>query len=199
MTREDLVAKILRDTDRTDITADVSDAVSSAIKFYGRQRLWFLEGVATCSTSASQTWYVAPDDFKKADSVLVTVSGSKVPLTQVDYSEINEKDDGTHTGIPSEWTFYNNSFRFYPVPDGVYVVTLSYHKSLDTTASASNSWTNDCFDLIRYRAEKDVYSNLLNSVERATIAQNNEKEEYAMIMNEHTQKLSTNKLKKSGF
>lgn len=200
MTLTELKNQIEGDLHRTDISAQVSTAISGAINHYSRERWWFLEGQTTISTSASQTWYTAPTDLKAFDTILATVSGSKYPLLQNHYKDIDEKDPGNYTGVPSEYTYYKDQLRFYPVPNGVYAIDISYHKKLaDLTASASNSWTSDASDLIRFRAEWDIYKNYLKSPENAMEARQSEMDEYISLVRENTIRLSVGRLRKSNW
>lgn len=97
-TLADLKSKIESDLHRSDKTATIATAIDAALRHYERESWWFLEGKATMSTTSSTAVYSAPPDFKGADSMLVTISGSKVPLTRTHYAEIDEKDTGNEPG-----------------------------------------------------------------------------------------------------
>lgn len=190
---------IYSDLHRSDLTAQASAAITAAIKHYERERLWFLEGRSVTTTTASVAFYSMPSDFKQMDSLLVTISGSKTPLVYKDYIEMDEKDSGVYTGTPAEWAYYQDNIRLYPVPNGAYVLTMSYHRKLETSDSSSNGWTNDAFDLIRFRAEKDIYQNYLRNIDMANAMQDSEVEAYMSIVRENTGRLATGRVKKSGW
>jgi len=199
-TRTDLQNRIEQDLHRTDLSAHVSTAIDSAIRHYERKPFWFLEGRATLTTSASQTWYGVPSDLKGFDNMLVTISGSKDPLTRRHYVDIDEQDEGIATGTPAEWTYYQDQIRIYPIPNGQYALTLSYKKSLPTaTGSASTSWTNEGFDLLRYRSEWDIYSSYLRLPEMAASAKQSEMEAFQSIAEESGNKVSTGKIRKTSW
>lgn len=192
--------KIANDLHRTDLTSEISDAIDAAIKHYERERLWFLEGSNTFTTSASLAWYAVPTDLKKLDTMLVTISGSKVRMTSRAYSEIDEKDSGNYTGTPDEYAIYANQFRVYPTPNDAYVMTLSYHKSLAApSASGSNAWTGTGFELIRSRARWDVELNHLKDREGAAFSKQVENDAYDSLTTESTKKICAGKLRKSGW
>jgi polysaccharide pyruvyl transferase WcaK-like protein len=67
---------------------------------------------------------------------------------------------------------YGNSFRLYPTPDSSMTVSITMLSTLspspdEYTASVSNSWTNDAYDLIRYRAKADVFMNFIRDFQAA--------------------------------
>lgn len=199
-TRTTLSNAIASDLHRSDLSTQISTAIDSAIRHYERESFWFLEGRAELTTSANQKWYGPPSDLKGFDSLLVTISGSKEPVDRVHYSEIDENDPDNITGIPSEWAFYQDNLRFYPTPNQAYVLTLSYRRSLPTeTASASTSWTNEGFDLIRFHSEQDVYSNYLKDPDSAAIAEANEAKALLSLQRENTNKVATGKIKKGSW
>ena len=197
-TFQELKNSIETDLHRTDRSADVSAAISSAIRYYERERWWFLEGTATFTTSASQVYYSVPSDAQTfPDTLLVTISGSKEPVLRKTYSEIDEIDSVNYTGIPNWWCYYKDKIRLYPVPNDNYVMTLSYHKGLtELTPSASNSWTTEARDLIKYRAEWLVYKNVLWNPERAKEAKQCELDEYRSIMSQNTRRISSGTIRK---
>lgn len=196
----DLKNKITADIKRSDKSTQIADAITAAVRHYEREGWWFQEGQATVTTTASTTWYSVPTDFKGVDDAQITISGSKQPLTRVHYSEINETDTGVQTGQPAQWTYYQDQLRFYPIPNGQYNVTLSYRKQLAEMSDASSvAWTNAAFDLIRFRAEWDVYNHDLRNKPLADITKSDELEAYFSLMKEHRSRVSAGKLKRSGF
>ena len=196
-----LKSQIAGDLHRSDLSAQISLAISAAVRHFGRKDLWFLEQRAMTSASASQAWYAVPTDFNNGDTMLITLSGSKTPLIRASYQEIDEKDDGTTYGAPAEYCIYQDQFRLYPVPDTGYELGLSYraHLSVPESDSASNAWSNVAFDLIRFRAEWDVCKHYLHDPERAAEARTSEAEAFASILGESVDKVATGRIKRSGW
>lgn len=191
---------IASDMHRSDLTTQIDYAVTSAVRHYNKERLWFNEGRSETTLSSSQVFYASPTDMIEMDSVLVTINGSKTPLGPMTYGEMDELDTGKYFGQPDYWSYYQDNFRFYPVPDSAYVVTLSYHKSLDEpSASGSNAWTSTAYDLIRYRAEWDIYKHYLRNPEMAQMVKESESEELVTVVKESTKKASIGFLRKSGW
>lgn len=178
MNREELRDLIIDDLKRTDMTAAASQAISQAISYFESEKWWFLETTSDLTTSASLASYAVPTGFLSPDSFVVTISGQKVPLQHVSYKEINEKDDGIYTGNPVEFCIYDEKIRFYPVPDATYTATLSYIAQLETTASATNAWTNVASDLIRYKCLKEIYGTKLLDIANAQLYDEFERREF---------------------
>jgi hypothetical protein len=189
------------DLHRTDKSAQVSAAISRAVTHYSRKSWWFQETTTELTTSASQVYYDLPVNLKDLDSLMVNISGSKHPVRAVHYSTIDAKDTGVHTGIPYEWAIYKNQFRFYPVANDEYIITLSYEAELSAldSPSASNSWTNEGSELVRHRAMWDVCNHHLKDHTNAQTAKMSEIDAYNSLMEEHSRKVSTGKIKKSGW
>ena len=198
-TRIDLLNRVYDDLKRTDVSTAVDSAVTSAIRHYNRERWWFLEAVAETTTSSSQAYYVVPPDMKKMDNLLITISGSKVPLDLVSYDEIDNEDDGRFFGQPVKVAMYQDSLRLSPVPNGEFVITMSYHRKLDesTTGSVSNSWTNEGFDLIRYRAAYDVAKHTLRNRDLALGFKEDETDTYHQMVKENIGRISTGQISRS--
>lgn len=195
----DLKNQVLNDINRVDQTSAVSSALSSAIDYYTNERWWFLEGRAYASTSSSQAFMSVPLDMQDADSLLITVNGSRSKLQQVPYNEIDEEDDGTTFGEPVKWSYYQDNVRLYPVPDAAYVLTMSYHKKLTYSDSSSNAWTNVGRNLVRHRAAKEVQQVITKDLEGAKRAEEMEYTEYMKLLGMNIKRLTTGYIKKAGW
>lgn len=186
---------------RTDLTSDASAAITNAIRHYQRERFYFLETITAITTTASVATYPVPSDFiGNIDTVMVTISGRRQPMMRIDHEEIEENDDGALTSQPTQYTVYANNIRVYPIPDKTYVLRMSYQMKLDPpTDSGSNAWTNAAADLIRSRATADMWLNTLRNPQQAMAIREQEMIAYHSTIGETTRRISTGKLRKSGF
>lgn len=193
-----LKTNIASELHRSDLGTQIANAITKAIDHYSKERWWFLEGRGTSTTVSGQAFYAIPTDLQNFDSLLVTISGSKSPLTRKSYNEIDAIDTGaSNTGQPSIWAYYADQIRYYPVPNNSYTMTLSYHKKLATlTDSDSNSWTTDAENLIQYRATWDVLNHYLKDREGATFYKQSEAEAYAQLQHLNTARISSGKTRK---
>ena len=199
-TKQALINEIEGDLHRSDLTTDVENAIDSAVRYYQRESFWFLETITTFTATASTTFFPVPSDLKDFDSLLVTVAGSKLNVIRKSYVEIDEKDTRDYTGIPVEWAYYQDQIRLYPLPMEDYVMTLSYHRSLDApSASGSNAWTGAGYDLLRFRVGWDISQHKLHAPEMAMTFKQSEIDAYNSIIGENTKKKSSGKIRKSGW
>lgn len=194
-----LKTKIAEDLHRTDLTTQIADAINAAIRYYNRNEWWFIESTTIFNTEAYQPYYDVPTGFETVDSMMITVSGSKTPIRPWTYEQMDEEDMGNTYGIPSRWAVYNNQFRLYPVPNAVYLITLSQEVDLLAPAndSDSNAWTGAAFDLIRFRAGWDVAKHKMHNADLANALKASEVDEYYSLLKEHTRMVSSGRLQKS--
>jgi hypothetical protein len=183
--RGTLYSRIASELHRTDLSNQISAAVSAAISYYENEGFEFLESTLSFSTSASVAGYSVPSTVRRFNHVIATISGSKVPLTRRHYRDIDEKDTGYVTGTPSEWAYRDGTIRFYPIPSQAYLMTIPDCINLTALASnsASNAWTNSGFELIKHRSKWDIAQNYLYDERKAAIAKASEIDAYKALMN----------------
>jgi len=148
--------------------ATVNAAIQTAIKFYERKRFWFNEKTGTFATVGDQEYYgsLANSDIPNLvtiDSMVVTESSYKSPMYSATMEMIDACQNGSVTGLPKHFAYFNSQIRLYPIPDQVYTVTMAYQYRL-TALSAdadSNSWTTDAEALIRARAKWELCTHKL--------------------------------------
>jgi hypothetical protein len=77
-------------------------------------------------------------------------------------------DSSTNTGQPSEYVWYGESLRLYPVPDDVYTIRLAGVFVAAAPAAddeASNPWMTKAERLIRSRAKLELALHVLRDQE----------------------------------
>lgn len=150
-------------------TAQINNAIKSAIKHYEREPWWFdQKSNETFSTVANQEFYAAAAHadipyIVRVDSMFVSSgSGSKSQVLPVSNGWMNDRQDGTVTGQPEKHSYYASKIRLWPIPSAVYTITFSYiYKQAELSADAdTNSWTNECEELIRQAAKGDLCANI---------------------------------------
>lgn len=176
-----------------DITsAQINYAIQDTIKQYERRPWWFNQKTGTFSTVDGQEYYGSADladipDIVQIISATLTVSSLKAPLRAVDYVTIDDEQDGSVEGEPRVFASFKEEIRLYPIPNGVYTVTLSYIYRL-TALSAdgdSNAWTTDAEELIRQGAKRRIALNYLESEEVAARFAVMEREAFAELQAEN--------------
>jgi hypothetical protein len=174
-------ARIADELARSDLTTQIAYAISDAIAAYTDERWLFNESRSnTFSTVANQEFYAASDatfigTLNKIDYVTILVGDQPyqvIPMRPVDMEHLST--NGTSTGQPSWYAYYDKKIRLYPVPDAVY--TMRVAAAIDVAApatdgEASNPWMTTAERLIRSRAKLELALHVLKDLELAATMQ----------------------------
>jgi hypothetical protein len=171
----DMQTRIADELHRADLATNnrLTNAIQSAIKHYDRERWWFTETTTSASltTSAGQATYTLPSDFKRLDALTLTINGWKRDIDPMPYGQMDAQDAGNAaTRGPSRWwAIYGEVLRLYPIPDGIYVQTMSYQKRLATLSATTdtNAWVDEMEPLIRTKAKEILARHVQRSKELA--------------------------------
>lgn len=148
-------------------TAQIKASIQTAIKFYAGKPFYFNQKKdSTFSTVASQEYYGSADN---ADIPTIakmegfTIGSSKKPVVKVDFSAIDNAQTGSVTGEPTNYAYFDQKLRLYPIPSAVYTATLAYIYRLSTlTADGdTNAWMVEAEELIRQSAKRDLCENIV--------------------------------------
>ncbi len=160
--------------DRSDLTSQIKLAIQTAIAKHERTRFYFNEvnDINGFSTVSGQEYYSASDyaligSMVHIDKIHALVSNNRYTLEPrtwqyiEDYA-VNPTVQAPPTGI-SDYAYYAETLRFYPIPDGAYPITLSGTKRFAALVNDNdtNVWTCDAEALIRAEAKLDIYANIL--------------------------------------
>jgi hypothetical protein len=163
--------RIADELHRTDLGTSnrLTNAITAAIKHFDRERWWFTEATTSASltTSAGQATYPLPDDFKRLDSLKLTINGSTRDVVPMPYGQMDARDPGNAAarGPSRWWSIYGEVLRLYPIPDGIYVQTMSYQKHLVTLSATTdtNAWVDEMEPLIRTKAKEILARHVLRN------------------------------------
>ena len=195
-TLHETINAVCDDLNRTDLTAQASDAVVMAIRHFDRKRWWFSESSATFTTTSTTSTYPLATDFRAMDYVEVRWPGDNwQELKSRDFGTVKRMLEGqTVTGYPEVYALRDSSLELAYQPNSEYLVRYYYLKALtDLTAEASNSWTTDCKDLIRAHAARTVALRTLHDVELAQVLAAVEQEEYQRLIEENDRRTTIGK------
>jgi hypothetical protein len=198
-------SRIADEIARSDLTTQIARAIQSAIKFYSRERFYFNEAIWTQSSVASQRYYDVPDDFVEADMMKIRVSGFEYELLKRDWNYLENVDTSpTYTGQPTDWAYFADQFRLYPMPDGVYTLSLSGLSSLSTLSADSdtNAWMVEGEEMIRNRAKADLFLSVIRTPESsadAAACKQMEMEAFASIKGRSNVRLSMGRVRPNNF
>lgn len=208
-TRSDIEAQIADDLARSDLTSQITAAVNTAIRSYRFERLGFNEAykvTATLSTSADVIALSALSvRFRKFDRIrLVRTAGDYLDLYHRDYDWIMSRQDVRVTCQPAEYAVYNSTIHFDSLSDQDYTLLLDGIKELGNasasySANDTSAWFNDAAELIRHRAKRELYANVLKDMELAAAAAASEREALRIIKAEMGEERSTGFIRPTEF
>jgi len=167
-TRAVMKARIADELMRSDLTTQIGYAISDAIANYQSERFWFNESRSiTFTTVASTEYYTAlsgdvtnAKDILKVDYAVITVGSNVSPLDWIEPLEAEDlSNDGSFTGEPYAYSFYNQQIRLYPIPNDAWTVRLAGHIKIaepDADGDTGNVWMVEAERLIRSRAKRNL-------------------------------------------
>jgi len=180
-------ARIADELARSDIGANISNAINDAITFYQRKRFYFNEtgpNGSTFNTVAGQTTYSVSDDpdipyMYDVDDLFITVANNNYTVKRIDPSQWRILQIPTFRGQPYQYMFLNQAISFLPIPDRAYQMQIVGHYKLAAPASdteADNHWMTDAERLIRSCAKRLLYQEVILDADGAAASQAAESE-----------------------
>ncbi|HBF53304.1 MAG TPA: hypothetical protein DEA80_14485 [Afipia sp.] len=174
-TLSDLKGRIATDLTRDDLSDQIANAVSDAIKYYERQRFWFnTTRNLTFNTVANQTAYTAADlaqipNLVRIDAIYLTQGSSIFALDRYEANEFEILENGsTGPGKPDAFTYVDQAIRLWPKPNAVYAMRIHALYRLATLADGEeNAWTDTAEELIRSHAKMLLFMDVLEDDEGA--------------------------------
>lgn len=189
-------------------TAVVKSAILTAIAYYERERWWFTEGrTNTFATVASQELYSSSDaswidDVADLDELTITVNGYRYQLAARTWEWIDARSvTTTSVGQPSDFAYYAQQIRLYPIPDAVYTVRFSGAVPLAVLSADgdTNAWTTTAEALIRARAKWAIFKNTLMDADNAAAAKAEEQDEYGSLVWSNSRRIATGRIIPQAF
>jgi hypothetical protein len=164
---------------RSDLETQTRRCIKRAIQHYQRKHFYFLEDYSvTFNTVASQEYYGSSDNaaipnYSEIDSLVITINGDRISLDKKPKEWFDTiSNSASQTGQPSDYIYYAQQFRLYPIPDAAYEIRIHGLKRLDdiTQTASSNVMFTEGFDLIKYSAKRRLCTDYLKNDEDATRA-----------------------------
>lgn len=159
--------------DRQDLLTNLSDssltvspiqlAIQSAIAKWEREPFYFLQSFTTLFTTvAGQEFYTSSDAAAIATApnivklrVLVNNQRYSIEKRTWSYLEDVSTNPSVTSSYPSDWAYFAEQIRLYPIPSQVIPIQGSFDQRLTNLLNPTdvNVWTEDAFDLIRAEAK----------------------------------------------
>lgn len=162
-------ARIASELRRSDLTAQIAAAISTAISEYQKERFRFSETIPdappTFNTVAGRFIYTSADNANIStlmgiDYVDALIGGTLSKLTRRTAEEIKlSNDNGSLNGQPMDYAYEGGQLLIGPVPDKAYTITLGLFRSIPEPANdgeIGNPWMTTAELLIRSRAKYEL-------------------------------------------
>lgn len=160
----------------------IQQAIQNAIAKWEREHFYFneIEAINSVSTVKAQEFYTAATwPFITAqihiDKIWVLVSNNRYSLNPRTEQYISDTSlNPSVQGQPIDYSYYAETIRLYPIPDGIYPITIEGTQKFSTLVNSadSNSWTTEAADLIKAEAKSDILTNILKQTDLANIQKN---------------------------
>jgi hypothetical protein len=160
--RSDLLGPLIS----TSSNSPIKRAIASAIAKWEREPFYFNEVYNNVTplftTVPAQEFYTTSDGAGIATapyimSLHALIGGDqRVPLTLRDWQYLDDiANNVSSTGQPTDWAYFGEQIRLYPIPDQAYPIRASRTQRFTALSADSdaNAWTQDAFDLIRCEAQ----------------------------------------------
>lgn len=154
----------------------IKNAIQSAIAKWEREPFYFNEDYDTSffSTANGTEVYTSVTSTKISTllniyRLRVTISSTRYPLVRRTWAYLDDNALSTTAAAPTDYAYFAQQIRLYPVPDNTYVVGAAYMKRLAALSADgdTNAWTGDGFDLIRSEAKRILAREVLHDEEMA--------------------------------
>lgn len=183
---------------RDDLTSEIKSAILKAVAHYTLEEWPWTEERSTSLTTVDATKTVAlPSNFSKDSGLSITVSGTTYELTRRTQQEMERLyTSTTEEGQPSTYSIWTGLIWLYPIPDGVYTLTLLYYKDLTALVNSTdtNEWTDQAEEMIEARATWWLASRSMRDPELAMAAKETELEEYQRLRARMTVRKSSGRI-----
>jgi hypothetical protein len=197
-TYADMQARIANDLARSDLTSEIQLAIQDAIYDYERRRFYFneLRQAPAFTCVVGQEFYTLSADADIAsmphlDAVTLYAFNNRYTLEYMTPKQMEDISVSPYwNGMPTDYTYYNEQIRLYPIPNYAYPVYLSGTIRLSHPSASGDSgpWMNDAEQLIRACATKKLCRDVTYDQLKMSAAANAEEEALRYLLGETAQR-----------
>lgn len=173
-------ARIARELRRSNLTVAIEEAINTAIQAYEHERFYVNESREnTFSTVVDQMRYGVADAafiglISKIDYIFLTIGDQPFELyPQLPVVLEDASTNGTTTGQPLEYAFYDEKLWLYPIPPEIWTVRVGAvieQAAPASDAEVNNFWMTKGERLIRSRAKQELGLHVLMDMELAQLS-----------------------------
>lgn len=188
----EIQGRIRDDLNRSDINSQIASYVKGAIRHYRTFPFWFNEARTTLTASSSASFLTVPSDYLDTVELYIKVGGYPVRMEQKTLNEIVEYRP-TSGSQPGAYAYFGDRFELDFEVNQQYEFPLWYIKELATLSASSDTslWTTTGEDLIVFRAERMLYSQVLKDKRSAADCAILEREARNSLLRFRDQKIGT--------
>ncbi|MFM9928206.1 hypothetical protein VLK31_34925 [Variovorax sp. H27-G14] len=190
-------ARIAREVHRTDLAADIANAINEAIRFYRSRNFEFTEKVGAITTAANTASYTSPGDIGEVLNIRATAGGRSYLADPISFNEYQALSGaGSPAGQPQFYALYAKRLYIYPTPDAAYGLEVAYQQRAAAPSADSDVtvWTDEAEPLIRSRAKRLLCRDLILDPQGSSAAAEAENEALSMLMSESIRLQDTGRL-----
>jgi hypothetical protein len=199
-TLADLKATIADEVDDTvsEYADQIQTAILAAIRYCERETFYFNQTRdETFNTVASQGWYDSTDNANiatlvKIQRLYINDGGEISDLIRSIPDELEVLNDSTAaSGRPTNWTYFGQKIRLYPIPDAVYEIRMQlgpYRLSALANDSDTNAWLSEALDMVKARAKYILGKDTLKEAALAAEALNDYQDQRSVLKAETAQR-----------
>lgn len=167
--------RIANEINRGDLDPEISDAINAAVDYWSGERYFFNETRDTTFQTVVDHDSYGINEFNdilnviKIDYMMCITGGlpdgqsydilPRFPRT----IERSIQSGAPSRGIPSEYTFYNQTIRLYPVPSQQFDVRVAYQRAIPAPVQdgeTGNVWMTVAERMIRAQAKAELYKHV---------------------------------------
>lgn len=195
---------------RADLSEQIKNAILSAIQTNERKGFYFNEIYDTFPTVAGQEWYSGAvltsgndiADIVEIDAMHILVAGDTYEMDARDYKWMDAvQSNSVLTGDPTDYAYYRQQIRLYPIPHAVRTVTVSYIQKFAALSADgdTNAWMTDAEPMIRAHAKHLLYSDVIRDDSGAQNQWSRYLQEKQEIEKETAKRSSSGRLRAWGY
>lgn len=183
-----IIAEMVRDDLSDDLAGQLLIHIQRACEYYADEKFWFNSLVASAVTVAGTQTVAVPSTMRRVDRV--TIPAYTDELVEV---TLNDLDIGTVQSVPRGYAYYNDTLKFYPIPDAVYTLELTGLSKVAAPAVDADTsiWTNEAQDLIVARTKMTLYRGQFRDPEGTQLALGEVQDVFNKLKRETARRLET--------
>ena len=173
--RQDLLSPL---SDSGITASPIQNAIQSAVAMWEREQFYFNQVYTQDAFTlvVGQEFYTSADyaplaTLAEIKKLRVKISNQRYYLRPRTWEYVEDISVNPQTTAnPTDYAYFAETLRFYPIPDGAYPITISGVARGASLQSAddANYWTEDAFDLIRSTAKLILAQEVLHDSDLAT-------------------------------